>query len=122
MNDDEKLRLQQLGVDYAEAMERFGGNEALYRKLIGAFPDDPHFAQLQAALETPDLSEAHQAAHALKGVAGTLSFSALYRATCTMNDALREGDAERARAALSDVESAYSDALAALALLNVYTA
>ena len=39
-------RLCARGVDYHDAMRRFDGNEALYRRLAGKFADDPHFPAL----------------------------------------------------------------------------
>ena len=68
------------GVDYAEAMERFGGNKELYKKIAVKFIDDPHYAGLREALDRNDAEEAYLHAHTLKGVAGNLSFGNLYRA------------------------------------------
>lgn len=118
MTNDTKSQLEGRGIDYADAMERFGGNEALYRRLAAKFPSDPHFAEMKEALDDHDFDAALRAAHALKGVAGNLSFAALYQAACDMNDALRAGDTEAARNLLPRVESAYDNVLEALKLLE----
>ena len=42
--------LKRNGIDYDGAMERFGGNAALYERLALKFLDDTHFAALEQAL------------------------------------------------------------------------
>ena len=91
-------RLCAYGVDYHDAMRRFDGNEALYRRLAGKFADDPHFPALERALAADDTETALREAHSLKGVAGNLSFRTLYAHACAITDALRAGDADAARA------------------------
>ena len=102
-----------LGVDYHDAMRRFDGNEALYRRLAGKFADDPHFPALERALAANDTETALREAHSLKGVAGNLSFRALYTHACAITDALRAGDADAARARMPQARAAYDDALSA---------
>ena len=101
-------------IDYADAKERFGGNEALFRKLAGKYAEDPHYKNLVQALACDNAQTAYQEAHALKGVAGNLSFSALYEAAAKASDALREGDAQTARALLPELREAREAVLAAL--------
>ena len=50
--------LAESGIDYAEAMDRFGGNEALYRRLAVKFLDDQHVEALEKALEANDAEQA----------------------------------------------------------------
>lgn len=106
-------RLCARGVDYHDAMRRFDGNEALYRRLAGKFADDPHFPALERALVADDTETALREAHSLKGVAGNLSFRALYTHACAITDALRAGDADAARARMPQARAAYDDALSA---------
>lgn len=98
---------EESGINHAEAMERFGGNEALYLRLASKFLNDPHFAGLEGALEQGDLEAAQREAHSLKGVAGNLSFDTLFQAACGMNDALRAGDEATARALMPKAREAY---------------
>lgn len=72
--------LKRNGIDYDGAMERFGGNAELYERLALKFLDDTHFAALEQALAGGDVDTAVREAHTLKGVAGNLSFAALYEA------------------------------------------
>lgn len=75
------------GVDYDEAIERFGGNKELYKRIAVKFGDDPHFAALNDAIDRNDVEGAYHHAHALKGVAGNLSLGNLYRAASDMTTA-----------------------------------
>ena len=102
------------GIDFEQALERFGGNEALYRRLSAKFVDDPHFAELEAALEHGDADAAQRAAHSLKGVAGNLSFGILYDVSCRMNDNLRNGDVAAAQKLMPELRSAYEQVCATL--------
>ena len=99
------------GVDYDEAIERFGGNTELYKRIAVKFGDDPHFAALSAALDHDNLEEAYHHAHALKGVAGNLSLGNLYHAACRVTEALRCGDVATARSLMGVVGEAHAAAL-----------
>ena len=64
-------KLRPFGIDYVDAMDRFGDNAELYERLALKYLDDGHLVALQAAMEAKDYSEGYSQAHALKGVAGT---------------------------------------------------
>ena len=68
------------GIDYADALDRFGGNGALYERLARKYAEDPHFDRLVRALGEGDAAAAYHEAHSLKGVAGNLSFADLHQA------------------------------------------
>lgn len=93
MNSEELLAAN--GVDYAEAMERFGGNEELYRRIAVKFPDDPHYTELGAALEHNDVEAAYRHAHALNG-----------------------GDVPAARALMIELSEAHASVVASLLRLR----
>ena len=102
------------GIDYDDALDRFGGNAALYKRLALKYPADTHYAGLTAALEAGDYEEAYAQAHSLKGVAGNLSLAALYHAAARVSDALREGEVELACAQMPEVAAAHERALRGL--------
>ncbi len=102
-----KDKAAQAGIDYNQAMDRFGGNDALYAQLAVKFLDEPHFSALDQALSAHDLDAAQREAHSLKGVAGNLSFTELYQLSCTIYDALREADLQAARALMPQAREAY---------------
>ena len=90
--------LTEAGVHVASALERFGGNEALFLKYVRRFPTEPSFQELQKAVAAGDRATARIACHTLKGVSGNLGFAPLYDACVRLMEALRReetvGDAE----------------------------
>lgn len=109
-------------IDYADAMDRFGDNEALYKRLAGKFTADTHFAELEEALECNDIDAAYRAAHSLKGVAGNLSFSQLYQLASIVSKALENGDRATADQWIPQVKEAYLAVLDALVDLETVDA
>lgn len=79
MTNDQTAMLARYGIDYAEAMERFCGNESLFARIAVKYLDDPHVDALEAAMASGDAAAAEREAHSLKGVAGNLSFRAPLR-------------------------------------------
>ena len=86
-------KLRPFGIDYVDAMDRFGDNAELYERLALKYLDDGHLVALQAAMEAKDYSEGYSQAHALKGVAGNLGLLPLSRAVCAIVEPLRARDA-----------------------------
>ncbi|MCD8316442.1 MAG: Hpt domain-containing protein [Eggerthellaceae bacterium] len=84
--------LMSYGIDYIDAMDRFGNNVELYERLALKYLSDTHYADLVAAMEVKDYSTAYAAAHSLKGVAGNLSFIPLYKQATIISDALYQGE------------------------------
>lgn len=72
MTNDQTAMLARYGIDYAEAMERFCGNESLFARIAVKYLDDPHVDALEAAMASGDAAAAEREAHSLKGVAGKL--------------------------------------------------
>lgn len=101
-------------IDYDEALDRFGGNSVLYKRLAAKFTGDPHFAEMEEALARNDVEEAYRAAHALKGVSGNLSFSELYSIASSMSALLHDGNKESAAELLPSAKEAYVRVLEAL--------
>lgn len=89
MTNDQTAMLARYGIDYAEAMERFCGNESLFARIAVKYLDDPHVDALEAAMASGDAAAAEREAHSLKGVAGNLSFVRLYDLAARVTDALR---------------------------------
>ncbi len=95
------------GVDYDDAMDRFGGNVDLYKKLALRYLEDAHFDGCLAAMTVGDYETAYREAHSLKGVAGNLSFSQLYDVASMICKDLREGEPVAASRLLPDLELAH---------------
>lgn len=100
-------KLAPFGIDYVDAMDRFGDNADLYERLALKYLDDSYMVALEAAMEAKDFSEGYSQAHALKGVAGNLSFKDLYECAALVSDALYAGEYEAAEKHLPQVEKAH---------------
>lgn len=118
MTNEMNAKLAQYGIDYAEAMERFGGNEALFVRLASKYANDPHFDRLEAAMASGDTAAAEREAHSLKGVAGNLSFVRLYDLAARITDALRADDLDSARALMSELRESHEAVVEALTILQ----
>lgn len=118
MTAERTCALEEAGINYADALERFGGNEALYARLAVKYANDPHFAALEEALTADDTERAFSEAHALKGVAGNLSFAALYNTATKACEDLRAGDLEAGRAHLPALRAEHEAVLGALGSLT----
>lgn len=118
MTNDRVVYLVQYGIDYAEAMERFGGNEGLFVRLATKYLDDPHFNALEVAISTDDAAAAEREAHSLKGVAGNLSFTCLYDLSTRITDALRAEDLEEARTLMPELRESHEKVVEALRKLQ----
>ena len=101
-------KLAPYGIDYVDAMDRFGDNTELYERLVLKYLDDAHLVALQAAMETKDYSEGYSQAHALKGVAGNLSFKDLFQCAALVSDALYAGEYEAAAEHMPEVERTHN--------------
>lgn len=107
MTNDQMAYLQRYGIDYAEAMDRFGGNEDLFVRLATKYLNDPHFHALEAAMAEGDAAAGEREAHSLKGVAGNLSFTQLYDLATRITDALRSDDLAGAQALMPELKQSH---------------
>ena len=119
MDGMKRALLEQAGVDVDEALGRFMGSEGLMMKFLLRFPQDENFARLCQAMEAGDAGQAFEAAHTLKGVAGNLSITGLFRQAGALVEDLRGGDLEGAREKLPALEAQYAQVTQALAELTL---
>lgn len=78
----------QLQGDYEDALQRFSTEDLIVR-FVKRFSSDSSFRELLDAVECGNISLSFEAAHKMKGVAGTLSFTQLYRALHNLTEQLR---------------------------------
>jgi HPt (histidine-containing phosphotransfer) domain-containing protein len=107
MSADLAEKLAPYGIDYVDAMDRFGNNAELFERLALKYLDDSRYVALVAALEAGDFTEAYAQAHALKGLAGNLSFKTLYECATLVSDALFAGESDAAKKHLPEVTDAH---------------
>jgi len=79
------------GIDVGAALERLGGHGALLSRLLGLFAHDfaPSLRQIQDAIAAGELPRAADLVHKIRGAAGNLSATELFRAATVLEDHLR---------------------------------
>lgn len=80
------------GGDYEQTMGRFLGKESVYLKMLAMLPNDSSMEKLGIALNDGDYHAAFEAAHTLKGIAGNLGLTPLYKAVNVIVELLRVGE------------------------------
>ena len=113
-----KKRMELFGVAVDEAIERFMGNEALFKKYFCKFRQDKNYENLVNALNQGYTQEAFIAAHSLKGVCGNLSMVRLEEEAGRMVEFLRQGEIWKAKEALCRVQKAYDEIIRAIDMLE----
>lgn len=103
----EELKL--LGVDVEEALNRLNGNEALFKKLLGTFVKTIKSYYVQPDFDCDDYIEITEKAHAIKGAAGNLSITPVYKAYTQIVDLLRAGQPEQAKKVLNQMLPVQND-------------
>jgi PAS domain S-box-containing protein len=97
-------------------LKNLDGNEELLAELYEIFlrsaPD--RFAELESALKAGDEATAMRASHSLKGNAATVGAPMVNEAAKAVNDMLKEGEWERAKAMLPELSKALDDVLTVL--------
>lgn len=86
--------LRDWGCDVEGALERFVGDEELYRVCLNTVLSDKAFAGLGAALKDGDVQEAFDHAHTLKGVLANMGLTPMYDITVDLVEPLRSGKAD----------------------------
>ncbi len=106
-------QLREYGANVEEGLSRCMGNEALYLRLVATIPNEMNFAKLATSLAEGDLTQAFDAAHALKGVTGNLSLTPLYDPLVEITELLR-GKTDTDYSALMETINGKKDELKAL--------
>lgn len=78
------------GGNYADTKSRLLTDERILR-FVSKFPADESFPLLKSSLEKGSVEEAFRAAHTLKGVAGNLGFTSLFKISSEVTEVLRGG-------------------------------
>lgn len=108
----DKAKLESSGIKAQEAIERFGGNEAIYEKFLFKFKEDKSYAELFTAADANDVETAYRAAHTLKGISANLGLSAVYGVSTEVSALLKAGKLDEARAMFDDLKKVYEETLA----------
>jgi two-component system sensor histidine kinase/response regulator len=110
------------GYEGYEALERLGGRSDLLLELLMRFREDyaGEAERIRRALAQGHRDEARRRVHTLKGVAGTVGASRLFRAASMLDQAINEGgeDVQVHLATLAVAETAALEALRDLPVLD----
>ena len=82
-------KLEEMGINTKEGLNRCMDNEAFYFKMIALGISNECFESLGKALSSGNLDEAFEAAHALKGVIGNLAIAPIYDPLVKITEMLR---------------------------------
>ena len=84
-------KLREYGADVDTGLQRLMDNEEFYLKMVNVFLEEKNFNNLEEALKAGDLTQAFEAAHALKGVSANLSLTPFYNVIYELTELLRNG-------------------------------
>ena len=99
--------------DYQEVLGRLY-SDALVQKFVLKFLSDQSFQLLESSLKEENYEDAFRAAHPLKGVSQTLSFTRLYHASHEITEALRTKNYDQAHQLLATVAADYAQTASAI--------
>ena len=118
MTDLQRERLEGLGVDIEETLERFVENEALFFRCLNKLEDDKNYTLLCEAIEEgTDAHKAFDAAHALKGVSANLGLNKLFIELREITEVFRAGSMDYDTDNLERLKAAYSEAISTIKTL-----
>ena len=95
------------GCDLEGALERFLGDEELYKSCLPMVAEDESFDGLKEALAADERKKAFDCAHTLKGVCSNLGFSKLCDLSSQLTEILRGRELKGYEAVLAQVEKQY---------------
>ena len=117
-----KLAAAVPGLDLKGALRRVAGNSTMLIRLLREFATNNAYVVnvIRHALASGDSASAESITHTLKGSAGTLGFTQVYRAAAALNEVLRQGQSgESGNSLLQEVDAALADALSQLAASGI---
>lgn len=118
MNNEAKEKLIACGVDYEGALARFMNNEELYVRFLKKFLADPNYELLTKSMEENDPEAALKSSHTLKGVAGNLSMTSLFKLTEEMVTDLRKDINSDISDVYEQIKANYSELISAISELG----
>ncbi|MBQ1312913.1 MAG: Hpt domain-containing protein, partial [Blautia sp.] len=85
-------KLKEYGADTEQGLGRCVNNESFYLRMVNMGLNDANFDKLKNAVNSGDVKEAFEAAHALKGVIGNLALTPIYTPLSKLTELLRGKD------------------------------
>lgn len=95
--------LKALGVDVDGGLQRIGGNEALYKRLLNTFVKSIKAQDISPDFDTTNYEDVKEKVHAVKGTSGNLSITPVFEAYSQIMELLRAEKPEEAKELLSKI-------------------
>lgn len=118
MTDENKKMLLEAGIDFDGIAARIPLKEDFLLKMLGKYPGETCFADLEKAMEAKDYEEAFRHAHNLKGVTGNLEMAELHQATTNLVEKLRAHNYEGVEEDFAEIKEAHEKAVDAIGRLG----
>ena len=110
MNNNELLeRLEDMGAEVDDVVERLGGDRAIYIDYLHQLAKDDSIIKLRQAVEANDAKRAEDAVHTLKGISLNLGLLPLTDVCMDMLLDFRAGNVAEAMGQLGAVEECYQE-------------
>jgi PAS domain S-box-containing protein len=95
------------GIDISTGVNRVGGNQTFYLKLLQKFShnQDSAVSEITTALQQEDVATAERLAHTIKGVSGNIGAMDLHFAAKELESGIKDKGAEAAEELISAVQS-----------------
>ena len=100
-------------IDVNDALNRIGGNEGLYKKLLARFLEGNYLDAICEAIDNGDPEESAHAAHTLKGVSANLSLVRIQTVSMELEHAIKDGSDHTAK--LDELKQVFSETLEIIA-------
>ena len=107
MNEELLDRLEDMGAEVEDTLDRLMGDEELYMEYLEKFPDNENILKLRQAIDAGDCDTAMKEVHTLKGVALNLGLLPLVDVCMDMLLDFRDGKNEEAMAQIGNVEDCF---------------
>lgn len=108
-------KLEDMGAEVEDTLERLMGDEEMYMEYLQRFPQNENIINLRKAVDAKAYETAMQEIHTLKGVALNLGLLPLVDTCMDMLLDFREGKNEEAAARIDEVEASFQEWAVAIA-------
>ena len=95
--------LKALDVNVDEGLERMMGNSSLYERMLVKFVKVMNDLEVSPDFDNNDYSDVAELAHTIKGTAGNLSLTPIFKAYSEIMDLLRANKPEEAKEVLKGI-------------------
>ncbi len=85
-------RLCAAGINYKSGVARFLGDAGLYETVLKTFLTDDTWPHAKEAYKARDYHALFESAHSLKGIAGNIDMTDVYRASSVLTEILRKNE------------------------------